>query len=146
MTDTSTHSQPAVSGPGGFRRGALAVFRAIGAITLLACVVQIVFAGLGSYGASFDAHRTLGGIIGMLTVLMLIVVLVARPSWLSVGLTVLVVLLATAGQTILANLGDDTDAWFGGIHALNGLVIMGLLSRLSFGEKGFTAARTEVDA
>lgn len=144
MTDTSTHSQPTVSGPGGFRRGALAAFRAIGAITLLACVVQIVFAGLGAYGASFDAHRTLGGIISMLTLLMLIVVLIARPSWVTVGLTVLVVLLASAGQSILANLGDDTDAWFGGLHALNGLLIMGLLSRLSFGEKGFP--RTEADA
>lgn len=132
MTDTSIHSHPTVLGPGGLRRGALAVFRGLGAITLLACVVQIVFAGLGAYGASFDAHRALGGIIMLLTILMLLVVLLARPSWQAVGLTLLVVVLATVVQTVLANLGDDTDAWFGGIHALNGLVIMGLLSRLAF--------------
>ena len=135
MTDTSTYSAPAPSGPGGFRRGSLIAFRALGAITLLACVVQIVFAGLGAYGASFDAHRALGGIIMMLTVLMLVAVLIARPSWITVGLTVLVVLLTSVGQNVLAQLGDDTDAWFGGIHALDGLVIMGLLARLAFGEK-----------
>lgn len=146
MTDTSTHPAATSAGPGGFRRGSLTVFRALGALTLLACVVQIVFAGLGAYGASFDAHRALGGIIMMLTVVMLIVVLMARPSWLTVGLTVLVVLLTTVGQTVLAQLGDDTDAWFGGIHALNGLAIMGLLARLAFGEKGFAATRTEAAA
>ncbi|MDN5855643.1 MAG: DUF6220 domain-containing protein [Actinomycetia bacterium] len=142
MTDTSIHVPTPTGGPGGFRRGALVTFRALGAITLIACVVQIVFAGLGAYGASFDAHRMLGGIIGALTLLMLILVLVARPSWTAVGITVLLVLLATAGQTILANLGDDTDAWFGGIHALNGLVIMGLLSRLAFSTQ-FTSIRAD---
>lgn len=144
MTDTSIHAPIPTAGPGGFRRGTLATFRALGAITLIACVVQIVFAGLGAYGASFDAHRTLGGIIGALALLMLILVLVARPSWPAVGITVLLVLLATAGQTILANLGDDIDAWFGGIHALNGLVIMGLLSRLAFGTQFASTRAGEV--
>ena len=132
MTETFVHKPLSTSGPGGFRRGSLAAFRAIAGLTLLACVVQIVFAGLGAYGASFDAHRVLGGVIQMLAILMLMLALIARPSWSSVGITVLTVLLSTVGQTVLAGLGDDTDAWFGGIHALNGLVIMGLLSRLAF--------------
>ena len=144
MTDTSIHTPTSTDRPGGLRRGALLALRALGALTLLACVVQIVFAGLGAYGASFDAHRMLGGTIGALTLVMLILVLVARPSWAAVGITVILVLLATAGQTILANLGDDTDAWFGGIHALNGLVIMGLLSRLAFGTQFASSRANEV--
>ena len=132
MTDTSVHIPPTAHGPGGFRRGSLLVFRGLAGITLLACVVQIVFAGLGAYGASFDAHRVLGGLIGLATILLVVIGLLARPNWSTVGLAVLVAVLAMAGQTILANLGDDTDAWFGGIHALNGLVVMGLLSRLAF--------------
>lgn len=140
MTDTSitpTGDRTTRKAPGGFRRGAFLAFRVIGGIALAAMVVQIVFAGLGAYGASFDAHRILGGIIGMVTVLMLVIVLIARPSWPTVGLTVLLVVLAVPGQSVLARLGDDTDAWFGGIHALNGLIIMGLTSRVAFGDKGF---------
>lgn len=143
MTDTSTPptaDRPTPPAPGGLRRAALLAFRVVGGLALAAMVVQIVFAGLGAYGASFDAHRILGGIIGLTTVLMLAIVLVARPSWLTVGLTVLLVVLAMPVQTVLANLGDDTDAWFGGIHALNGLIIMGLTSRVAFGDKGFAAS------
>ncbi|MGH3357422.1 MAG: DUF6220 domain-containing protein [Nocardioidaceae bacterium] len=146
MTDTSTPSAPLQQPEptlGGFRRGTMLVFRVVGAVALAAMVVQIVFAGLGAYGASFDAHRVLGGIIGMITVLMLILVLVGRPNWLTVGLTVLLVALAVPGQSVLANLGDDTDAWFGGIHALNGMVIMGLTSRVAFGAKGRSRAGAE---
>lgn len=143
MTDISapdSQSRNTPSTPGGFRRGAFLTFRVIGIVTLAAIVVQFVFAGLGAYGASFDAHRTLGGIIGMLTILMLIVVLLARPGWLTVGLTVLLVVLTVVLQSVLASLGDDTDAWFGGLHALNGLIIMGLTSRLAISSKGFESA------
>lgn len=127
--------------PSGFRRGSLTVLRVAAGLTLLACVVQFVFAGLGAYGASFEAHRTLGGFIQLMTLVILVVGLLARPSRLTVSLSFLVALLAIAGQSVLANLGDEVNVWFGGLHALTGLAIMGLLERLSFGEKGFDAAR-----
>lgn len=103
--------------------------------------MQIVFAGLGAFGASFEAHRMLGGLIQLMVLLVLGVALLARPSLLTVGLSALVALLAIAGQSVLANLGDDVGAWFGGLHALNGLAVMALLERLSFGEKGFGTRR-----
>lgn len=149
MTDISTPDSTArntPSSPGGFRRGAFLAFRVVGIITLVAIVVQFVFAGLGAYGASFDAHRMLGGIIGILTLLMLIIVLLARPGWPTVGLTVLLVVLTLAVQNILATLGDDTDAWFGGLHALNGLIIMGLTSRLAISSKGFATEAPRAEA
>lgn len=145
MTDTTTAQtdSPRPRNVGGFRRGVLTGFRVVGVVTLAAIVVQFVFAGLGAYGASFDAHRILGGVIGLLTLVMLILVLIARPSWLTVGITVLLVVLALPVQTVLANLGDDTDAWFGGIHALDGLIIIGLTSWLAMSTKGFDRAGTE---
>lgn len=137
MTDTSTtQGSPIRPGPapmGRVRRAALVVFRVLGVITLLAIAVQFVFAGLGAFDASLDPHRVLGGIIGMLAILMLVPMLIARPGWRWVLLTVLLVVLATVLQPVLAGLGDDTDAWFGGVHALNGLAIMGLTGRLTFG-------------
>ena len=116
----------------GIRRGAFAAFRALCVLTLVACVLQIVLAGHGAFGAGYDDHRLLGMIIEALTVVILVLALIARPSRSAVGLTVLLVVLATFGQYGLASLGSDRDAWFGGLHALNGLLIMGILSRLGF--------------
>ncbi|UPK75269.1 DUF6220 domain-containing protein [Nocardioidaceae bacterium SCSIO 66511] len=131
MTETANRSvgQPATSS---IRRGAFAAFRALGVLTLVACVLQIVLAGHGAFGAGYDDHRFLGMIIEALTVVILVLGLIARPSKSAVGVTVLLVVLATFGQYGLASLGSDQDAWFGGLHALNGLLIMGILSRLAF--------------
>lgn len=132
------------SAPVRYRRTALLVLRAAAATTLLACLVQIAFAGLGAYGASFDAHRLLGQIIQAMTVLVLASGVLARPTRLTVGLSALLALLAIAGQSVLAELGDHTDAWFGALHAVNGLVIIGLLGRLVVSR--FPLADATVDA
>lgn len=123
---------------GSTRRGALIAFRVLGLLTLAAGVFQIVLAGLGAFGASFDTHRMLGGIIGIATIVLLILMLIARPSRSAVVMAVLLPVLAFGLQPVLANLGDDNDAWFGGLHALNGLVILGVLGRLT----GMAAAET----
>lgn len=137
MSDSATPPTAAASAPtrpaplSPARRGALVAFRILGIVTLLAGVVQFVFAGLGAFGASFDPHRMLGNAFGAATVVLLVLMLIARPGTRAVLLTVLLVVLAFAVQPLLANLGDDTDAWFGGLHALNALAMMGLLGNLT---------------
>lgn len=146
MTDTSLSSPPTLDhagGPGPFRRACLLVLRTAAAVTFLACVLQFLFAGLGAFGASFEPHRTLGALIQLMTVLVAVAGLLARPSRLTASLSVLVALLAVVGQSALASLGDDVDAWFGALHVLNGILIITLLERLSFGEKGFGTARAQ---
>lgn len=149
MTTTSLGSPPAATRPGNpgrFRRGCLLVLRTAAALTLLACLVQFLLAGLGAFGASFDPHRTLGELIQMMTLVVAVVGLLTRPSRLTVALSVLVALLAVPGQTILAHLGDDIDAWFGALHVLNGIVIITILERLSLGEKGFDTGLAQGEA
>lgn len=145
MDGTTALSAPSASDraarpsrPGPFRRGCLTALRVAAGLTFVACFVQLVFAGLGAYGASFGAHRTLGSLIQLMTLLVLAMGLLARPSRSTVWVSILVALLAIAGQSYLAILGNEVDVWFGGLHALNGLAVMGLLERLSFGEKGFS--------
>lgn len=112
-----------------FRRGAAQVLRALAIVGVVAVVVQFVLAGLGAFGESFDPHRVLGTSIGALTLVMLIVALIARPSR---GAVIVSVILAVAavGQGFLAVLGDDTNTAFGGAHALNALLIGALMGRM----------------
>ncbi|WP_298326827.1 DUF6220 domain-containing protein [Haloactinopolyspora sp.] len=117
------------------RTAALAVFRVLAFVTLAAVVVQIAFAGLGAFGASFDPHRDLGTAIGALILLLLVVMLVARSSRTAVLLTALLVVLGIV-QFAFARLGDDTDAWFGALHAVNALAIMGVTARLATSARG----------
>ena len=112
-----------------FRRGAAQVLRVLGIVGVAAIVVQFVLAGLGAFGESFDAHRVLGTSIGALTLVMLIVALIARPSRGVVGVSVILAV-AAVGQGFLAVLGDDTNTAFGGAHALNALLIGALMGRV----------------
>lgn len=131
-TDTQLDATPEISRA---RTATLAVFRVLAYVTLAAVVVQIAFAGLGAFGASFDPHRALGAAVGALILLLLIVMLVARPNRTSMLLTALLVVLGIA-QFAFAGLGDQTDAWFGALHAVNALAIMGVTARLAAGARG----------
>lgn len=115
--------------PSPFRRGASQVLRALAIVGVVAVVIQFVLAGLGAFGESFDPHRVLGTSIGALTLAMMIVALIARPSR---GAVIVSVILAVAavGQGFLAVLGDDTNTAFGGAHALNALLIGALMGRM----------------
>ncbi len=135
MTDTHEPitTTPPADALHGVRAAAYRVFRVLAVLAAVAAVIQFALAGLGAFGASFDAHRTLGNFFPILPLLMLIVVLIARPGWVPIVLTVVLLLLSAAVQPLFATLGDDSSAWFGGLHALNGLVIMGLSGRLASG-------------
>ena len=101
-------------------------------VFLLAVAVQIFLAGLGvfSYGDgdrsggdhAFSAHQGLGFAIAGVSILLLVLAIAARAGrlvlWLAGALVVQTCLL----QSLLDSLGDDTAA-FGGLHALDGLLI-----------------------
>lgn len=117
------------------RRGAFRAYRWVLLAFLLAGGVQIFLAGLGvfSFGdhdvaggtGAFGAHRALGWGIAGLAVTILVLALAARPGALPLALSAVLVAQTCLLQSLLAGLADDT-ALFGGLHALDGLAILGI--------------------
>ena len=70
-----------------------------------------------------DPHRVVGNLLGVVALLMLIAVLIARPGMRYVLGTVGVLVLAAVGQPLFAGIGED-HRWVGGLHVLNGGVIL----------------------
>ena len=114
------------------------MWRVLIALIALACVVQIFLAGRGAFGIhgaaklddqkSFDPHRALGEIIGLLVVLAFLAALVAwrdkRLIWLSLALAVMAEIL----QHLFAL---PKHPWVAGLHALDGVAILGLSAFLA---------------
>src|SRR3954467_13423325 len=93
--------------------------------------------------SSFDAHRTLGEIIGGLTLLMLIAALVARASKRVMWASIVLFLLAEFAQHGLAS-GGNSNKWVGGLHALDGVIILLLALWLHLDSRPrLTAGRAE---
>lgn len=107
---------------------------------VLAVLVQIFLAGYGIFSgrttdlghhakivetSTLDAHRALGSLIVLVALLLVLAAAAAgyrgRDMAMSGTLLLLVVL-----QMFLAGLGADTGAAFGGLHAVNAMVIAGL--------------------
>jgi hypothetical protein len=116
----------------GAGRTADKIFAWLAALTALAVVVQVFLAGVGVFGidaakpedaSSFDPHRALGEIIGGLTLLMLIAALIARASKRVMWTSIVLFLLAEFAQHGLAS-GGNSNKWVGGLHALDGVVIL----------------------
>jgi hypothetical protein len=128
-TSVRTPDQAATSG---VRRAARTGYRWLLLVFLLAVAVQIFLAGLGvfSFGNgdrsggdhAFSAHQGLGFAIAGASILLLALAIASRPGklalWLAVALFVQTCLL----QSLLDGLADNT-AVFGGLHALDGLLI-----------------------
>jgi Family of unknown function (DUF6220) len=124
----------------GYRAGALKALRWGALLFLVLGAVQIFLAGLGVFdldgrqlGSSgetaFDPHRVNGNIMSAVALLLLILVLVARPGARLIVLTVVLFLLMAVAQPLLAEGGED-QAWVGGLHALVGIGLLGLASRI----------------
>jgi hypothetical protein len=135
-TDVQTRS---LSGLTGARRGALLAYRWLLLAFLLAGGVQIFLAGLGvfsvtSHGAStdsaFGAHRGLGFAMAGAAVIILIFAFIARPGALPFALACVLVVQTCLLQSLLAGLADNA-ALYGGLHALDGLLVLGIAGFLS---------------
>ena len=118
--------------PSGVRRAARTGYRWLLLAFLLAVAAQIFLAGLGvfSYGDgdrsggdhAFSAHQGLGFALAGASILILALALAARPGKLALWLAAALVVQTCLLQSLLDSLGDDTAA-FGGLHALDGLLI-----------------------
>ena len=117
------------------RRGAMIAYRWLVLGFLLAGGIQIFLAGLGVFSfrdqdaaagsSAFDAHQTLGFTMGGIAVVILIVALIARPGVLPACLAGVLVVQTCLVQSLLASLADNT-ALYGGLHALDGLLALGI--------------------
>ena len=93
-----------------------------------AVVVQFFLAGAGAFGASsYAPHKALGTVLLVLAVIEVLLALVARSFVRHSALLLLVV----AVQVALGVLGSDTSAWFGAVHAVNALAVMGAAATLA---------------
>ena len=100
--------------------------------------VQIFLAGLGAFridnlgvsgDTAFAPHRAVGFAMGGVALFILILALMARPGVRAVIGSALLFLLAFLVQSLLVSLADNT-VWFGGLHALDGLAILGIAAFL----------------
>jgi Family of unknown function (DUF6220) len=120
------------------RRGALVAYRWFLLGFLLLGAVQIFLAGLGAFrldntgvsgDTAFAPHRAVGFAMAGVALVILILALIARPGTRAVVLAVLLFVLAVLVQSVLASLADNT-VLFGGLHALDGLAILGIAAFL----------------
>jgi hypothetical protein len=131
VTGTDDVTSLSRSGP---RHGVLSAYRWVLLVFLAAGVVQIFLAGLGVFrlqdqglvaggDSAFAPHRTLGYAMAGIALVALILALIARPGARAIAGTVLLVLLTSLVQSLLAGLADN-QAIYGALHALDGLLIL----------------------
>jgi len=134
MTDTTARAT-AKSGPRvltGWRQKADTVYVYLSALFFAGVLAQVFLAGVGVFGinnlkvanaSSFNAHRAWGFILMLTSLVLLIVALVAWQSARTMISAFVLALLTVIAQNVLAALGDS-NKWFGGLHALDGMLIL----------------------
>jgi hypothetical protein len=123
------------------RRGAARGYQWVLLTFLVLGVVQIFLAGLGVFrlqdqtlgGAggdtAFAPHRAVGFTLAGVALVILVLAVIARPGIRAIILSAVLVLLTSLMQSLLAGLADD-HAIYGGLHAFDGLLILGIASYL----------------
>jgi hypothetical protein len=129
--DTSVRTPDQAATPG-VRRAARTGYRWLLLVFLLAVAVQIFLAGLGvfSFGNgdraggdhAFSAHQGLGFALAGVSILILVLAIAVRAGRLALWLAGALVVQTCLLQSLLDGLAGDT-AVFGGLHALDGLLI-----------------------
>ena len=134
----STGTQSPETTESGLRRAAQTGYRWLLLAFLVLGAVQIFLAGLGAFridnlgvsgDTAFAPHRAVGFAMGGVALFILVLALIARPGVHAVIGSVLLFVLAFLVQSLLASLADNT-VWFGGLHALDGLAILGIAAFL----------------
>ena len=147
MTEPPATTTAPVSGA---RRGATTVFAYLAALLLLGVVVQFFLAGLGTFGLheetlevsdSFEPHEALGHLLAAVALLMLIAALIARTSKVAIWGSLALLVLIEVVQVALAANGEDHH-WVGGLHALDGVIILGLAGWLHTTSRGNLGRRS----
>jgi hypothetical protein len=134
MTDT-TERATVKSGPRvltGYRRKVDTVYAYLSALFFAGVLVQVFLAGVGVFGinalkvanaSSFNAHRAWGFVLMLTSLVLLIIALIAWQSARTMISAFVLALLTVIAQNVLAALGDS-NKWFGGLHALDGMLIL----------------------
>jgi hypothetical protein len=134
----STETQSPQTTETGLRRAAQTGYRWLLLAFLVLGAVQIFLAGLGAFridnlgvsgDTAFAPHRAVGFAMAGVALFILVLALIARPGVRAVIASALLFLLAVLVQSLLASLADNT-VWFGGLHALDGLAILGIAAYL----------------
>ena len=102
------------------------------ALFFIGVLAQVFLAGVGVFGdhasqvanaSSLGPHRALGTVLGVVAVLLFLVALAARINRSTVLGALALGILTMAAQPILAS-GGDYNKWVGGLHALDGMLIL----------------------
>ena len=139
---TAAGPDAAITPVTGLRRGAFLGYRWALLAFLLAGVAQICLAGLGVFrlqdqgleaagDTAFGPHMALGFAMAGIALLILILAVIARPGARAIAGSAVLVLLTSLVQSLLAGLGEDHAA-YGALHALDGLLILGVAGYLFF--------------
>src|ERR1700747_1120442 len=130
---TKTSDVPVTRQPQtGARRAADVAYGYLAAFFVLGVLFQVYLAGIGIFGinsakianaTSLDPHRAWGTVLMVLSLILLILALIAWASRATVIWTLMLALLVIVAQTALAAAGDSSK-WIGGLHALDGMVIL----------------------
>ena len=135
---SSTETRSPETTETGLRRAAQTGYRWLLLAFLVLGAVQIFLAGLGAFridnlgvsgDTAFAPHRAVGFAMAGVALLILVLALIARPGVRAVIASAVLFLLAVLVQSLLASLADNT-VWFGGLHALDGLAILGIAAFL----------------
>jgi len=141
--ETSLPQAPSETAPGGTRVFADAAQRWLAAAGALLCVLQVGFAALGFWGgyedggtekvtkSAFEPHAVNGELLGIIAVLLLIAGLVGRANKKAWVIPLVLVVLLWAVQGLLVGLAFGVGRYFGLLHALDGMAIMGLFMWLA---------------
>jgi len=126
----------------GLCRGALLGYRWALLAFLLAGMAQIFLAGLGAFrlqdqglaaagDSAFAPHRALGFAMGGIALLILVLAVIARPGARAIAGSAVLVVLTSLMQSLLAGFAED-HVVYGALHALDGLLILGIAAYLYF--------------
>jgi hypothetical protein len=119
------------------RRVAYQIYRVLIAAVAAACVVQLFLAGRGVFGirgaaalgdqSSLDAHRLLGNVIAIGTILVLLCALV---MW-SRRLILWTLVLALLAELVQHATATPDHPWVGGLHPVSGVAVLGISAWLA---------------
>lgn len=102
--------------------------RWLAGLLVAAIAAQFLLAGAGAFHATgFGAHTGLGWAIAAVSLILLIVALLARRQQQASA----ILLGAVVVQVVLGVLGTNASAWFGALHALNALAVVGAAVNLA---------------
>jgi hypothetical protein len=133
-------SAPATAVPlTGARAKALIAYIGLSGLFILGVGLAFLLAGHGVFGLNhhdlsatkhhlqdqkiLDAHRAVGTVLGLVALLSLVAVAIARPGRKLVIGQVVLFLLASVGQEAFAG-GGENHPWLGGLHVLNAGIIL----------------------